>query len=51
MPDLSGIKRVIIPKENEEDLTDVPQQFKDALQISFAETYDDVYRFAFGDRA
>ncbi|MBR5996008.1 MAG: endopeptidase La [Eubacteriaceae bacterium] len=47
----AGIKRVIIPKENEEDLTDVPQQFKDALQISFAETYDDVYRFAFGDRA
>ncbi|NLW70716.1 MAG: endopeptidase La [Eubacteriaceae bacterium] len=45
----SGVKRVIIPKENEEDLIDVPAQFKENLEIAFARNYDDVYKFVYGD--
>ena len=38
----SGIKRVLIPKENLEDLRDVPQEVKDKLQIEAVETVAEV---------
>ena len=43
------IDRVIIPKQNEKDLVDVPDKTKERLEISFAENVDDVFRFVFGD--
>lgn len=44
------IDRVIIPKQNEKDLVDVPDKYKELLQISFAERIDDVYEFVFGEK-
>ena len=38
----AGIKRVFIPKENEEDLRDVPQEVKDQLNIETVETIAEV---------
>lgn len=38
----AGIKRVILPKDNEKDLDDVPQDVKDEMQFIFAETVEDV---------
>ncbi len=38
----AGIKRVFIPKENEEDLRDVPQEVKDQLSIETVETIAEV---------
>ncbi|MDO4288984.1 MAG: endopeptidase La [Eubacterium sp.] len=42
----SGIKRVILPKENERDLEDVPQEVKDELQFIFVDNVDDVLKAA-----
>lgn len=44
------IDRVIIPKQNEKDLVDVPEKYKELLKISFAERIDDVYEFVFGEK-
>ena len=38
----SGIRRVLIPKENEEDLRDVPEEVKDKLTIETVETVEEV---------
>lgn len=38
----AGVSRVILPKDNREDLYDVPKDVKDALGIKFAETMADV---------
>lgn len=40
----AGIKRVILPKDNEKDLKDVPQEIKDELTFVFAETIEDVIK-------
>ncbi|MBQ1466566.1 MAG: endopeptidase La [Eubacteriaceae bacterium] len=45
----AGIDRVIIPKQNEKDLVDVPEKIRENLSISFAEKVDDVFSFVFGD--
>lgn len=42
----SGIKRVILPAENEKDLEDVPDEVKDALEFIFVKTIDDVLKTA-----
>ncbi|MDD5167476.1 MAG: endopeptidase La [Syntrophales bacterium] len=42
-----NIKTVIIPKDNEKDLPDVPANVLKALNIVFAETVDDVLKVAF----
>ena len=43
------IDRVIIPKQNEGDLIEVPEKIKSMLTIAFAEKIDDVYKFVFGE--
>jgi ATP-dependent Lon protease len=45
----AGIKHVILPKENEPDLDDLPQEVRDALTFSCVETLDDVLRIALED--
>ena len=40
----AGIKKVLIPKENEEDLADVPDAVKDHMVIIPVETIEDVLR-------
>jgi ATP-dependent Lon protease len=42
-----NIKTVIIPKDNEKDLADVPANIIKSLQIIFAEDVDDVLKVAF----
>ena len=42
----AGVKKVLIPKENEKDLVDVPKKVKDDIQIVPVETADEVIKIA-----
>ena len=42
-----NIKTVIIPKDNERDLAEVPQNVQNALKIIFVEHIDEVLKIAF----
>ncbi len=42
----SGLKKVIIPKENEKDLTEIPDKIKAPLSIHTVETVDQVLELA-----
>lgn len=39
----SGLKTVILPKENERDLDEIPPEIKDELNFIFVNEYKDVY--------
>lgn len=41
-----GIKRVIVPKRNKKDLEDIPKYIKKDMEFIFADTMDDVLKFA-----
>jgi len=38
----SGLRTIILPKRNEQDLDDVPQEVKDQMKFIFAENVEDV---------
>jgi ATP-dependent Lon protease len=42
----NGLKTVILPKRNADDLDDVPAEVKDAMKFVYAETVDDVLKAA-----
>ncbi len=42
----AGIKQVLIPKENEKDLVDIPQKVKDDIKITPVEIVDEVLKIA-----
>jgi len=42
----TGIKHVIIPKDNEKNLVDIPQKVKEDIKISAVETVDEVLKIA-----
>jgi ATP-dependent Lon protease len=42
----AGIKHVILPKENEKDIQDLPQDILEDLHVSLVETMDEVLRIA-----
>ncbi len=42
----SGLKCVILPKNNEADLEDIPEEVRKEIQFVFAETVDDVLKAA-----
>jgi ATP-dependent Lon protease len=42
-----NIKMVIIPKDNEKDLAEVPQNVQNALKIVFVDHVDEVFKIAF----
>ena len=42
----AGIERIILPKRNQKDLRDVPDEVKDKLKFEFAETAEEVLKFA-----
>ena len=42
----AGVKKVLIPKENEKDLVDVPKKVKDDINITPVETADEVLKLA-----
>ena len=41
-----GIKTVLIPKDNEKDLVDIPQKVKDDVKITPVEMVDEVLKIA-----
>jgi ATP-dependent Lon protease len=43
----AGIKRVVIPHENEPDLEELPKETRDELEFVLADSLDDVLRAAF----
>ena len=43
----AGIKKVFIPKENEKDLTEVPEEIKNNLEYILVENYKEVYEKLF----
>jgi ATP-dependent Lon protease len=42
----AGIFEVILPKENEKDLSEVPENLRNAMKLHFAETMDEVLAIA-----
>jgi len=46
----SGIKTVLIPKENEKDLTEIPDNVKRGLEIIPLDSVDEVLSFALVDK-
>jgi ATP-dependent Lon protease len=46
----AGIKQVIVPKRNEKDMPDVPDEVKESLKFHFAENVDQVLDVALGTR-
>jgi ATP-dependent Lon protease len=48
----AGLKRVILPRENEPDLEELPEETREAIEFIFADTVEDVFAAAFdGKRA
>ena len=46
----AGLKRVVIPRENEGDLADLPPETRDALEFVPADTIEDVFAAAFAGK-
>lgn len=44
----AGIEKVLLPKRNERDLKEVPQEVKDALKFIFVETVEEALHFVLG---
>ena len=44
----AGIKEVIVPKRNEKDLPDLPDEVRQHLKFHFVENVDEVLRIAVG---
>ena len=42
----AGIKEVLIPKENEKDLVDIPKKIIDEIKITSVETADEVLKIS-----
>ena len=42
----AGIKTIILPKDNEKDLSEIPQIIQEQLSINFVETMDEVLKIA-----
>jgi ATP-dependent Lon protease len=42
----AGIKEVILPKENEKDLQDIPQDILESMKVNFVDTMDEVLQLA-----
>ena len=47
----AGLKRIILPKANEKDLKDIPEEVRQDLEFILVQTIDEVLRAAFGDSA
>jgi ATP-dependent Lon protease len=46
----AGIKTVIVPKRNEKDLPDIPQEVRDTLKFHFVANTDEVLAIALGEK-
>jgi ATP-dependent Lon protease len=45
----AGLKNIILPKDNEKDLADIPKNVLDALDIYMVETMDEVLKLALAE--
>ncbi len=45
----AGLKNIILPKDNEKDLADIPKNVLDILNIYLVETMDEVLKIALAD--
>ena len=45
-----GIDTILLPKDNEKDLPEVPEEVRDAMNIKFVETIDEVVALALEDK-
>jgi len=46
----AGLKRLILPRENEHDLDELPPETRDALEFVFVDSIDEVFDAAFGGK-
>ncbi len=46
----AGIKQVIVPKRNEKDMPDIPQEVRDTLKFHFVSNTDEVLAIALGEK-
>jgi len=44
----AGIKRIILPKDNEKNIKDIPEEVREALTFILAETVEDVFKETLG---
>ena len=44
----SGLKEIIVPKDNKKDVDELPKEVKKALKINFMSSVDDAYKIVFG---
>jgi ATP-dependent Lon protease len=47
----AGIKQIIVPKRNEKDMTDIPEEVRNSLHFHFVENTDQVLEIALGKKA
>jgi ATP-dependent Lon protease len=47
----AGLKRVILPRENEAELTELPPETREAIEFIPADTIEDVFAAAFNGKA
>jgi ATP-dependent Lon protease len=45
----AGLKNIVLPKDNEKDLADIPKNVLDALDIYMVETMDEVLKIAMAE--
>ena len=43
----SKVDKIFIPKENEKDLDDIPEEIKDNIKIVLVEKYDEIFKQLF----
>ena len=48
--DRAGVKKIIIPKENENDLEEIPKEILEKLEFTIVSKYEDIYQKVFGDK-
>ena len=41
------IDKIFVPKENEKDIDDIPEEVKDKIRIIFVSKYDEIYKQLF----
>lgn len=44
-----GLKRIVIPKDNERDVKNIPETITEGLEIVFVSDFVQVAQFVFGD--
>ena len=45
----SGLKEIIVPKDNKKDVDELPKEVKKALKIHYMSSVDDAYKIVFGE--